>query len=737
LSDYVIETLKPTLIPDFNISNPFNPGEFNLHKATSLIDFYNQNLSFDNSSAFSIFSDKELEMLQNKPKPAPQNIFNKDKQEQDKAFEGILPDVQRNQLFKVTSNPIKEIKDKQFLEGLFEEIRNKILNRKLLTLKNANGEPISYNNIIELVQLSDEEWRKATERQLLSLKNADNQPFSGCETCMFAKLTDKQWGKVNERKLLSFKTANNIALYAYEINELSTLTDEQWNNVSKRNLVSFKTDNIPVLCAHGICQFAKLSDKQWENLNKRDILSIDEISENMDDTIVDITTRLAELSDEEWINSEKKTALLKELKQLTEDPELKASTLYNLSGNKFEQTNELLYGKKSTQLTKMLDDFKKEYPDFELLMNNNVSEEKAKEIIDVVKEFINNHKNSDLPYATRFMFTNMRECGGFYNPGADGDTIFLHIHTSEDELKSAIVHENGHFRDFLDYVYDENNIPKDVAKILKKVLWDYSLTNNLETIAVLTSAIETPDNVDSVNPLTKILHVRKDENNNYYLMLPKDCNVSKEELEKLGRFLRDIHCPEIMPDYDESKHGDIASYNQTLIREQQTPENIAKYIADSIETEELTVINRIKDRGLLTRKNNENKSLYGVEIMFLAKLNDAEWGNISKRNLTSIKNAEDKLFDNIDICALASLTDKQWNLVQVRKLFTLKNADNAALTGDDISALSQLSEEEWNKVQERGLLDLKNDKGKALDGNEISTFAKLSDTKWAKQKQTL
>ncbi|MCQ2958165.1 MAG: hypothetical protein MJ180_04605, partial [Candidatus Gastranaerophilales bacterium] len=737
MSDFSINSIKSVETQNFNTDNLVDLNSVNLLKATSLIDFYNRNLSYDNSLAVSVFTAEELEILQNLRPAAIQSDFNKN----DKIFGELSPDVQNNQVFKVTSNPVKAIQDKEFLQNLTSEVRNKVIerkllslkdsddkalsydiiqmlagladeqwnniskrnifsslktanhepftifdfvafseitdeqwnnvqNRKLLTLKNANNKSFESWDIKNLSGLTDEQWDKVSERKLLTLKDANNWALTGCDIRSLAELTDEQWGKVSERKLLTLKGADNKGFNAWDISKLAKLSEEQWNKVSERKLLTLKDADSNALKGWDISEFAKmtdeqwnnvlkrkllqykyadniyragnitglsglndeqwknvtnrnlisliseynknnktidinalskLTDKQWHNVTARNILSLDDIKDqNLNDTIVDVVTRLSALSDEEWNNSDKKTAMLNELIELTKGSHY--SILHKLRGEEFEKTNELIYGKKSPEVTKLIDDFKKSYPDVELLLNNNVSEEKTKEIIDVVKEFVNNHKNSGLPYTKQFAFINMNKVDGFYNATSSQTNNMQHINMQSDKntMRSSIVHENGHYRDFIDYCYNNKEIPEDIKPILKKILWDYSLTNNIETIAVLTQAIETPDNVDKdANPLTDILHVRKDENNNYYLMLPKNCNVSKEELEKLGEFLRDIRCPEIIPDFDANQHGEIAEYNQTLIREQQNSETIATYIAKFIsrhdEVDIATVAKRIKE----------------------------------------------------------------------------------------------------------------------------------------------
>ena len=81
----------------------------------------------------------------------------------------------------------------------------------------------------------------------------------------------------------------------------------------------------------------------------------------------------------------------------------------------------------------------------------------------------------------------------------------------------------------------------------------------------MTEAIETPNDRDD-NPMTSKIHVRKDEKGNYYLMVPKDSDVSEEELNRVAEFYRDIKCPEIIPDYNSQSHGEQSEYHQAMIR---------------------------------------------------------------------------------------------------------------------------------------------------------------------------
>ena len=49
-------------------------------------------------------------------------------------------------------------------------------------------------------------------------------------------------------------------------------------------------------------------------------------------------------------------------------------------------------------------------------------------------------------------------------------------------------------------------------------------------------------------------------------MVPKDSDVSEEELNRVAEFYRDIECPRIIPDYDSQSHGEQGEYHQAMIR---------------------------------------------------------------------------------------------------------------------------------------------------------------------------
>ena len=102
---------------------------------------------------------------------------------------------------------------------------------------------------------------------------------------------------------------------------------------------------------------------------------------------------------------------------------------------------------------------------------------------------------------------------------------------------------------------------------MKNGLDNYAITNEAELVAILTEAIETPEDRD-YNPWTIIMHVRQDKDGNSFLMLPKEYkDVNIFELNELGEYLKSIDIPPIMPDYDERMHGSLEYYNEVLIRE--------------------------------------------------------------------------------------------------------------------------------------------------------------------------
>ncbi|MCQ2738772.1 MAG: hypothetical protein MJ237_00935 [bacterium] len=195
----------------------------------------------------------------------------------------------------LTEEEINEIRE-SFSKDLFKLKR--IEERKLLGLKNANGNLFDSMEIFELERLSDKEWGNVEKRKLLELKYADGEPFDVWDISTLAKLSDKEWKNVRSHDLLKLKDAKGYAFYGSSIYGLSTLSDTEWMNVEKRKLLELKNITDDALSGWDISHLAKLSDKEWINVEKRKLLELKNIRNNALSGW-DIS-ELAKLSDEEF-----------------------------------------------------------------------------------------------------------------------------------------------------------------------------------------------------------------------------------------------------------------------------------------------------------------------------------------------------------------------------------------------------------------------------------------------------
>ena len=261
-----------------------------------------------------------------------------------------------------------------------------------------------------------------------------------------------------------------------------------------------------------------------------------------------------------------------------------------------------------------------------------------------------------------------------------------------------------------------------------------SVQNTQSSISELIKAIETPDDKDSTK-MTKQIRVRKNRKGKLVLMVAKNSKVSKDEVEKLGEYFRDIICPKIIPDYDEKVHGSIDDYNETTIRDEN---KVNEYLTKQFTPEELDIINKrnlfskeylnfsindikdfaklsedeyskISDRNLLTMKNAAGNILIGVEIAEFAKLSDAEWQNVINppRQLLTLKNEKGKIFNGIEIAALAKLTNTEWEKVLDKDLLTKKLKNILPLSGIDIAKLAKLNDDILQNILNRKLFNIK------------------------------
>ncbi len=257
----------------------------------------------------------------------------------------------------------------------------------------------------------------------------------------------------------------------------------------------------------------------------------------------------------------------KEIPEISE----KDSQLYNdtsilahIEGEEYENANKALYGEKSNFVKEKLKAFKSKYPDYELKVDNDVTDEKMEEIITATEKYIELQKKANLPHSREILFTKMNECGGFYEKLVSPERIAINIDcNSTEKMLLVLLHENAHYRDEIDGGRNTDKVPDDIAPILQKLLRPYAVANNEEAIAVLTEAIEMPNDFDS-NNMTKQIHVRRDDKYNYYLMLDEDAVLTPEEFQKITEYYQSIECPPIIPDYNPFIH--TGNYREAIIR---------------------------------------------------------------------------------------------------------------------------------------------------------------------------
>ncbi len=397
-----------------------------------------------------------------------------------------------------------------------------------------------------------------------------------------------------------------------------------------------------------------------------------------------------------------------------------SSALANLEGEEYEAANRALYGDKTPKIQNLLDEFQRKHLDIKLLTDNDVTFEKAKEIVKIVDSFVTEQEKAKLPYAKVIQFTKLGNMDGMYRVK---DTIYISIDGSIYCLFNSILHENGHFRDYKEWNYENEEIPDNVKPILKKLLGEYSATEASESIAELIAKIELPESYQ--NPFRPTMHVRIDENNNYILMVGKDCNVKQEELNLLGAFFRSKICPKVISDYDANKHGDLSKYNETVIRNED--EIILNLFGPSAEL----YSQKIKDRNLLDITNNEGESLSVNMIKLLSFTSDETWNKIRDRNLLTLKNADNEYFKYEDIDALARLDENLWNIaLNRRKLFDKKDATGKAFTGRDITFLACIKEDNFGNIGLRYLDRIVLPSGKALNGMDIFYLSLMDANRW-------
>lgn len=462
-----------------------------------------------------------------------------------------------------------------------DSLWDKIEKRELFTLKNADNLPFKPNDIAELAKLDDLQWDNVVskDRNLLTLKNADKKAFSGHDIAALAKLDNSQWSKVisEDRKLLTLINAEKEAFSGYDISALAKLDDTRWKRIQERNLInnanSFSTETIVWLSNLDTKEYESISEDDLkkinkiptdllQNLNKEECLKFCICTEIIDKFHIDL--------DKDYVYNQIKQN--KSLLSLIAEKVIKQSSyglalLADVSDEEYEKENERLHGKMSEEVKKQLDEFKKRNPEIKLMVDNDVSAEKMKQIIDETEEFINYQKKAGLPFAKTIQFTkSLAGIGGFYYY-SNNNKIHVNLDINK-QILGTLTHENGHLRDDRDMgikINDNKYMTPESELILAKVLSFYGSTKTREAIAELAKAIETPDDKDDCE-MTKKIRLREDENGNQILMIAKDSGITNEETKILGSFFRKANCPEMIPDYKEEKHGSMDNYYETIIR---------------------------------------------------------------------------------------------------------------------------------------------------------------------------
>ncbi len=505
---------------------------------------------------------------------------------------------------------VNEIKE---LAKIPKEVWENMQSRNILNLKDDNGDYFFINKNIVLSSLNNEEWDNLEKRELLSLKYPDGTWLHSNEIKILANISQEAWDNIKKRNLFNIKDSFGNKFYIQEIQVLAELTprewryaenrellkdrsnfgyikvfagldNEKWETVKKSSLFDLNSSYGKYFSEGEVKLLTNLDEKYWENIEKRNLLKQDSL------TSKDIIAA-AKLNDKDYgrLKIELKKVenrgvpffyiyeKIKNQKPKTGSISLKgkqektySSVLSVLKGEDYNKINKELYGEKTAETENLFKEFNKKYPNIVLTADNDISEKEARDLIQATEEFLELQKKGNAPFVKHICFTKLDGMRGFYKH----KTIFINLlppdryeELDKDSFLEILIHENGHHKDYMDKKYKEIPVPKEIKDILKKIFRDYALKNPSESIAVLTEAIEMPDDKDG-NPLTNKIRLRKDKKGNYILMISKDTNLSKEETDKLGIYFRSIRCPELIPDYDEDKHGKPTNYYETIIRKQ-------------------------------------------------------------------------------------------------------------------------------------------------------------------------
>jgi len=138
---------------------------------------------------------------------------------------------------------------------------------------------------------------------------------------------------------------------------------------------------------------------------------------------------------------------------------------------------------------------------------------------------------------------------------------------------------------------------------------------------------------------------------------------------------------------------------------------------------------KAKERGLFYIEARGDKQFYGYEIANLARLSDAEFAKA--KELFYIEGRGDKQFGVYDIADLAKLSDAEF--AKAKELFYIEGRGDKQFDCSNMIDLSKLSDAEFAKAKELFYIEGRGDK--QFTSFDIARLSKLSDAEFAKAKE--
>lgn len=509
------------------------------------------------------------------------------------------------------------------------------------------------------------------------LKNIDGRktPLNVKELAELSKLDKDVLSKIADRGILNDIPGRENNLTINEAKRLAKINDNAWQNVCDRNLLTTKVKE-GFLTTNDIIDLAFIDSDSYKNIKDKNLLDICSSKENINlyHRMVDVDTlkTLANLNENDW----SKLRDLGVFDENTNQLKVKAQTLNGFSKLTPEQAKRV----KEYNLLKGLDTPEKiKTQSFQTLWLARSNNETWQNVID------NNLLSAKINDGTT-----MRNL--------TPDEMCHYSALNKEEWNNVLS------RNLTGLKLNDKNLSTESIINFSRI--DNERWNNIEKRDLFNKEISERD----------IIHADGSSAMHF------DLKALRSGV-PLGKLPRKLAADEILF---------LAELNDTQYKQAEglfdIPGRVSQLGIRDIATlakEESSVLNRIRDRGLLTSGFNN-----GSEIVRLGNLENEHW-NRAQNLIQHTKGRYSKLQAD-DIITLSKMSDESWKNLQERNLL---NVDNGNLDKDGLIAYSALDASSWKNISERSLFEFTNDYNGENRSQLIAGLSEIPDSMFFKLRE--